>query len=541
MRVLRARGIESEARVPFAGLLELLRPALGALDRIPEPQAAALGGALALRPATAQDRFAVGAATLSLLAAYAEDAPVAALVDDAHWLDGSSADALLFAVRRLVADPIAVVVAVREGEPSFLDGADLPTLHLGGLDRGCRRRPRRRGGRRPAVRGNGRQPARAARARAGGRAPDRSADRRAAADRGQRRAGVPPARRSAAGADAARARWSPPRATRASCRRSSARTRGRPGELVPAEAAGLVALRDGQVQFRHSLARSAVYGRGARGAARSARGAGASAAGPRRRPPRLAPRARHRRPRRDRRVGARAGRRPRHAAQRLRRRGAPRSSARRRSRRDPARLLYQAADAAWLAGQAERAISLLDEAQPGRRRPAARGRDRAPARPDRGAARAGAEGRDDPGRGGRARGGSRSRARGDHARRGGAPVVLSPATPARCSRTAERADELAAGTGRTCADPRGARAGMALVLAGEGEAGARSIRAAVAALEASDELRDDPHLALWAAHGPLWLREAEAGAASTSARSSPSAAERRSACCPSSSLHVARD
>jgi hypothetical protein len=70
-----------------------------------------------------------------LLAAHAEDAPVAAFVDDAHWLDASSADALLFAIRRLVADPIAVVVAVREGEPSFVDGAALPTLRLGGLDR----------------------------------------------------------------------------------------------------------------------------------------------------------------------------------------------------------------------------------------------------------------------------------------------------------------------------------------------------------------------------------------------------------------------
>ena len=135
MRVLRARGIESEARVPFAGLLELLRPALGALRRIAEPQRAALESALALRPAAAYDRFAVGAATLNLLAAYAEDAPVAAFVDDAHWLDGSTADALLFAMRRLMADPIAFVVAVREGEVSFVDGANLPTLQLGGLDR----------------------------------------------------------------------------------------------------------------------------------------------------------------------------------------------------------------------------------------------------------------------------------------------------------------------------------------------------------------------------------------------------------------------
>ena len=126
MRVLRARGIESEAQIPFASLLELLRPALVMLDKIPEPQAVALEGALALRRGPAQERFAVGAATLSLIAAYAEDGPVAILVDDAHWLDGSSAQALLFAFRRLVADPIAVLIAVREGDPSLLDGADLP-------------------------------------------------------------------------------------------------------------------------------------------------------------------------------------------------------------------------------------------------------------------------------------------------------------------------------------------------------------------------------------------------------------------------------
>jgi DNA-binding CsgD family transcriptional regulator len=133
MQLLRARGIESEAQIPFGSLLELIRPALMMLDKIPAPQAAALEGALALRPGAGHDRFAVGAATLSLLAAYADLAPVAVLVDDAQWLDGSSAQALLFAIRRLVADPIAVLVAVRAGEPSLLDGADLPVLRIGGL------------------------------------------------------------------------------------------------------------------------------------------------------------------------------------------------------------------------------------------------------------------------------------------------------------------------------------------------------------------------------------------------------------------------
>gem|GEM_PF-1546915 len=112
MNVLRARGVQSEAHIPFGSLLELLRPALSWIDRIPSPQAEALGSALALRAASAPGRFAVGAGTLSLLAAYSEQAPVVVLVDDAHWLDGSSADALLFAFRRLVADPVAVILAV---------------------------------------------------------------------------------------------------------------------------------------------------------------------------------------------------------------------------------------------------------------------------------------------------------------------------------------------------------------------------------------------------------------------------------------------
>lgn len=135
MRLLRASGVESESMVPFAGLLELLRPALGITGKLPAPQAAALGTALAFRPASAHDRFAVGAATLSLLAAYAEEGPLLLVVDDVHWLDGSSAEALVFALRRLVADPVAAVVAVRAGESSILDVADLPELRINGIDR----------------------------------------------------------------------------------------------------------------------------------------------------------------------------------------------------------------------------------------------------------------------------------------------------------------------------------------------------------------------------------------------------------------------
>jgi DNA-binding CsgD family transcriptional regulator len=134
-RVLRARGVESEAHIPFSTLLELVRPALGCLDRVPSHQAAVLESALALRPARPAERFAVGAATLSLLAASADDRPVLVLVDDAQWVDESSGEAIRFAVRRLVADPIAALLAVRADHPSLLDDSGLPVRRLGGIGR----------------------------------------------------------------------------------------------------------------------------------------------------------------------------------------------------------------------------------------------------------------------------------------------------------------------------------------------------------------------------------------------------------------------
>ncbi|MEE3850626.1 AAA family ATPase [Gordonia sp. LSe1-13] len=138
-RVVRATGTEPEREVPFAALLAVLRPALDLLDTIAEPQARALSSALALEESAAGDRFAVGAATLSLLCRYAEDGPIAVLLDDLQWIDTPSADALLFAARRLSADPIAVVAAGREGEVDHLvvgvDELRLTGLDLGGIRR----------------------------------------------------------------------------------------------------------------------------------------------------------------------------------------------------------------------------------------------------------------------------------------------------------------------------------------------------------------------------------------------------------------------
>lgn len=133
MRLLRSCGTESESEVPFGALSQLLRPALVHLDQIPTPQAEALASALALRPGTGGDRFAIGAATLSLLSRFAEDQPLAVLIDDAHLLDRPSAQALTFAARRLSADPVVLLACVREGHPCEIIEAGLPLLLVGGI------------------------------------------------------------------------------------------------------------------------------------------------------------------------------------------------------------------------------------------------------------------------------------------------------------------------------------------------------------------------------------------------------------------------
>jgi DNA-binding CsgD family transcriptional regulator len=147
LRVLRARGTESEEDLPFAGLADLLRPVLGLMDRLPDRQREALAGALAVGPAVPADPFAVCAATLGLLAAAALERPVLALVDDAHWLDAGSAQAIEFAARRLSADPIAIVVAVRDGAGGWFDPSRFDSLAVMGLDRAAAREMLARTGR----------------------------------------------------------------------------------------------------------------------------------------------------------------------------------------------------------------------------------------------------------------------------------------------------------------------------------------------------------------------------------------------------------
>jgi len=129
--LLRARPLQTESELPFAGLSDLLRPLLPLLDRIPARQSAVLSGALAFGPPTPGDRFAAAAATISLLAAGAEEGPVLAVVDDAHWLDTPSREALLFAGRRLGGEGVVLLLAMRDRP--WLASAGIERLELQGL------------------------------------------------------------------------------------------------------------------------------------------------------------------------------------------------------------------------------------------------------------------------------------------------------------------------------------------------------------------------------------------------------------------------
>ncbi|MBA3243638.1 MAG: AAA family ATPase, partial [Actinobacteria bacterium] len=132
--VLRTCGVESESDWGFAGLADLLRPLAGLIESLPEPQAAALAGALGLGPAIPGDPFSVSVATLSLLSAAARDGSVLLLVDDAHWLDSPSQQALAFVARRLDAEGVAMMVALRDDPPSsYFELAKLPTIRLRAL------------------------------------------------------------------------------------------------------------------------------------------------------------------------------------------------------------------------------------------------------------------------------------------------------------------------------------------------------------------------------------------------------------------------
>ena len=132
--VVTTTGTQSEARLAFGGLHQLLLPFLDRVDQLPDPQRQALDVAFGVSEGDAPDVFLIGLATLGVVTEREAETPLLLVVEDAHWLDRSSAEVLAFVARRLEMEPVILLFAVRDGVPSDLDGAGLPELALAGLD-----------------------------------------------------------------------------------------------------------------------------------------------------------------------------------------------------------------------------------------------------------------------------------------------------------------------------------------------------------------------------------------------------------------------
>ncbi|XVV09914.1 ATP-binding protein [Actinoplanes sp. CA-131856] len=124
--VLSATGVEAESRLPFAGLHTLLRPVLDRAGSLPAPQRDALLAAFGMTAAATPDLFLVALAALNMVG---ETQGTLLILEDAHWLDEASAEVLGFVARRLDADPVLLLAAVRDGFPTSF-GAGLPMLRL---------------------------------------------------------------------------------------------------------------------------------------------------------------------------------------------------------------------------------------------------------------------------------------------------------------------------------------------------------------------------------------------------------------------------
>jgi DNA-binding CsgD family transcriptional regulator len=133
LHVVRVVGIESEMELGFAALHQLVRPFLPMINRLPGPQQQALASAFGLADGGAPDRFLVGLAILTLLSEAAKDRALLCVIDDAQWLDRTSAAVVAFVGRRLHADRIAFLLSVREPADRSVDLEGLRSLTVGGL------------------------------------------------------------------------------------------------------------------------------------------------------------------------------------------------------------------------------------------------------------------------------------------------------------------------------------------------------------------------------------------------------------------------
>ena len=138
MLLLRTQGIESESALAFSALHQLLRPVMHLGDRLNPNQATALRVGFGEHPAGERiDRFLVYSATLGLIAEAAGTQPVLCVVDDAHWLDEESANALLFTARRVGVERIAMLLAARDQDEANFEATGVPTLSVPGLSSGA--------------------------------------------------------------------------------------------------------------------------------------------------------------------------------------------------------------------------------------------------------------------------------------------------------------------------------------------------------------------------------------------------------------------
>ncbi|GAB3204315.1 helix-turn-helix transcriptional regulator [Nocardia tengchongensis] len=131
-RIVQVTGVESELELPFAALHQLCLPMFDLIPALPDPQAHALRVVFGHVAGDAPDKFVVGLAVLGLLSEAATNQPVVCLVDDAQWLDDASVQVLGFVARRLAAESVLMVFAVREptGEQLL---AGIPVHAVSGL------------------------------------------------------------------------------------------------------------------------------------------------------------------------------------------------------------------------------------------------------------------------------------------------------------------------------------------------------------------------------------------------------------------------
>src|SRR5262245_23732658 len=134
MQVWAASGTRSEAGVPFAGLHQIIRPLLDRAHGAAHQRGEELIASFGREPSTACDIFTIAVATLEVLADVAKQQPLLIVVDDGHWLDSETAAVFGFVARRLGPEQLALVLAVRDGYDTALEGFTIPELRVEALD-----------------------------------------------------------------------------------------------------------------------------------------------------------------------------------------------------------------------------------------------------------------------------------------------------------------------------------------------------------------------------------------------------------------------